>query len=171
MSYNCGTAEGFPIPIFVPSWYHVIFAPLFISGIVYCQPRFVSREALPRPPIPSGPSSSAGPIWPALGELSTGASNRGVLRAWLICISMALLLVDGLPSRRTPEFYWVRQKKNSAILKFYLQSREKSCIITLILTWEYYRMWKYDRFYMIWAIINTYNNFAIIWEDARKQPN
>lgn len=71
---------------------HAIFAPLFVSGIVYCQPRFVSRGAIP-PRIPSGPSSTVGPIWLALGELSTGAGNRGVLRARLICISMALLLV------------------------------------------------------------------------------
>ncbi|EFN60716.1 hypothetical protein EAG_09355 [Camponotus floridanus] len=94
-SPKCPTTEGMHKGLLSPfsslRGAHVIFAPLFVSGIVYCQPRFVSHEAIPR--IPSGPSSSVRPIWPALGELSTGAGNRGVLGAWLICISMPLLLI------------------------------------------------------------------------------
>lgn len=99
---TAGMQKGFLSPFSSLRGAHAIFAPLFVSSIVYCQPRFVSHEAIPR--IPSGPSSSVRPIWPALGELSTGAGNRGVLGTWLICISMALLLVDGLPSRWTLSF-------------------------------------------------------------------
>lgn len=127
---SSGDAERFPISLFLSlRGTHAIFAPLFVSGIVYCQPRFVSREAISR--IPSGPSSRVGPIWPALGELSTGAGNRGVLRARLICISMALLLVDGLLSERTLSFIESGKKKKITILKFYFLSREKSVALIL----------------------------------------
>lgn len=120
-------AEGFSIPVPIPirGGPHAIFAPLFVSGIVYCQPRFVSREAIPR--TPERPLVTlVGPIWPALGELSTGAGNRGVLRARLICISMALLLVDGLPSERTLSFIESDRKEKIAILKFYFLSRGRN---------------------------------------------
>lgn len=102
MSYNCGDAEGFPILIFIPSWCPRNLRSPFRKRYCLLSTSFREPRAIPR--IPSGLSSSVRPIWPALGELSTGAGNRGVLGAWLICISMALLLVDGLPSRWTPSF-------------------------------------------------------------------
>lgn len=98
-SPTCPTSAGYWIPcssrrtlrkpklFALPSSRTVLFTVKLVSGGgPRCRPR--------------APRSPVGPIWPALGELSTGAGNCGVLRARLICISMASLLVDGLLSGR-----------------------------------------------------------------------
>lgn len=111
-------------------WTHTIdFAPLFVSGIVYCQPHFrgglfttILSLLSPLSPLSRPQSLVAGPIWSALGELSTGAGNCGVLRARLICISTASLLADGLLSGRILSFIEI----NKLQFLIFLISRKKS---------------------------------------------
>lgn len=74
----------------------------------------ISDAMMPSPDIPSPP---ARPIWPALGELSTRTGNCGVLRAWLICISMA----SRVARIAVLEPHWVRW---IAIRNFYFFPQE-----------------------------------------------